>query len=61
MKHNKNLDHTLTTPDGHCAACQFLRTAIEMMAEEYKPEYQRMLDQAQEEHTRQPELFEVKG
>ena len=50
---NKNsiLNHNLYTDSGECCACSFLRTAIKMMAEEYRAEYQAMLDVATAIHS----------
>ena len=59
MAHKKpELDHTITLPGGGCAACEFLRTAIKMMAPEYRAEYQRLLDEARELHSHQYSIFD---
>ena len=58
MAHKKpELNHELLTTSGDCAACQFMHTALRMMADEYKPEFRRMLDAALELHARQPEFW----
>lgn len=59
-KKKPDLDHTILTATGACAACQFLRTAIAMSkVDEYRAEYQRLLAEAQELHARQISLWEV--
>lgn len=53
------LNHELLTDAGTCAACEFLKTAIKMMGDEYKPEYEKMLADARREHETQLSIFEV--
>jgi hypothetical protein len=60
MAHKKaELNHKLLTENGECCACQFLRTALKMMAPDEKPQFQKLLDEAAAMHATeaQPEFW----
>lgn len=60
MKHSFDLDHTKRLQSGECAACVFLRRAIELQRNlEYRKQFEEQLARAVELHNQplQAELF----